>query len=218
VTVLTRFDRLSPPSGTGTGVDQDASETLSVDGDLVAEMPNTSLKGISFHVSPGPHAFTSATALTTNTSAFDVDPTATYVTRFAWTPIGVTQPGAYWVAPYATPDYPSPATTTRIRLIVENNCRDNFIRVDGTPIHYSDQSPGNTGIVFDRPGGPIRVEVFTPDAFSSEGVGTFDVGKGHYYVIRVFALSSFTGAPPAVCTSTALPLVPIPHFFEVSEG
>jgi hypothetical protein len=116
-----------------------------------------------------------------------IDASSSYVQRFGVNFQAPLITGAGWLPPASASDYPVPSGVARVRLIVENVCRNNLVVVDGAPAAYDNQAVGNAGIVVDHAPGSIGVEVKSPDGTQSEGIlSPLTLVAGHYYVVRVY--------------------------------
>ncbi|MFZ3324083.1 MAG: hypothetical protein WA190_17045 [Usitatibacter sp.] len=208
VKMLQRIDSMTPFSSTLVSVGQDAAVTIAVDGDVVVQMPSAAAaEGATYHLTPGFRSITETGPVVPGAYSLQVDASASYITRFGWDPRGPFLTGNYWMTPYVTPDDPTAPDRARVRLVVENNCGDNQVSVDGAPITYGSQVQGNAGVGFDHAAGAMQVAVSTPDGANSEGIRNLTLGAGRYYVIRVFSLAVLQ------CSGSR----PIQRTFEISE-
>jgi hypothetical protein len=175
--------RINDPEGEGLGT----PTTITVDGTLLVQLQSaTQTNGISYHLAAGLHRFEERGAGGAPPAFdFQISDGTTYVQRYGFTYDGPILAGDIYLPPSVASDYPVPSNKARVRLIVENVCRDNMIRVDGNPISYGNQQMGNSGVVIDRDAGSIQVEADSPDGLVSEGKRSISLDSGHYYVIRV---------------------------------
>jgi hypothetical protein len=186
-------------------VPQDGPSTISVDGDLIVQLPSATLADdASYHLTPGTRSFLQTGSGAPIAFTFQAEAGTTYVERFGWMSLSPVTFGDIWLPPTAAIDYPIPADRARVRLIVESLCREEVVRIDGAAIAYGNQQHGNSGVVLDRNAGAIQIEIFTPDGVSPERPAqTIPLVAGHYYVFRALRFDFLEFGPPSYCLNGA---------------
>ncbi len=185
---------------------------LAIDGDLIVEVPSvTAIPTITYHVTPGNRRFSPSVQLVATAFDFEIEPGKQYAETYGCRPFAFFC-NDQWLWPMDT-DFQVPPDKARVRLIVENNCRNNLVKVDGALINYGAQDFRNAGVLFDHASGPLGIEVTTPDGAFSEGALTRNLAAGRTYVIRIYGFASFRFGPPGWCLTGT----PNPRTFEISS-
>ena len=100
-----------------------------------------------------------------------------------------------------TGDYPVPAGKARIRMHIENCCRNTDVQVGGVLLQ-ADVRQGEW--LFDLEPGSFSVQVSMPGTMQDEGNAQFTTSAGHYYQIHIFdigenfALLRYLGGGPVL--------------------
>ncbi len=190
----------------------DGPSTISVDGVVVVQLPSaTKAVGSSYHVAPGTHSLDETGSGAPMHFTFQAEAGKSYVQRYGFTAMGPIISGDIWLAPETDPGSPPPGKA-RVKLIVENICRDNLVQIDGAAFAYPDQKFDNPGTVFDHDPRTLQVEILKLDGSASEGSQAISLAAGHYYVVKAYDFFFIEFGPAPGCINDAT----IPRKFELS--
>jgi hypothetical protein len=162
---------------------------LTVDDDVVAIPRFTSAQGAIYHVSPGARSFGPGSYF--GRFPLTIAAELSYVQRYGINGYSVVHetPSTGYLAPEVTGDYPVPAGKARIRMHVDNCCRNTDVRVGGVLLQANVRQ-GEW--LFDLEPGSFLVQISMPGTMQGEGSAQFTTSVGQYYQVHIFDIGQIS--------------------------